>query len=279
MRDIICENDAAMDSLLQPPSVTAFDAVSSLLSAAIYVLVALAAFAQAPRDSRVRVFLVVALASVAPYCLTALIWQRGTQVLMSKTVMVTVGLSLMVNAVALLHFTQIFPWRRPWIRRYGAGLWAGYAGVLVVTALVAFLTPSFEVSGDVGSGGIGAVSSELANTLIVLILFVGIPVLFVLGIAAPFAGLLSLYRTWQIARDRHVDGARITTYWMLMSQVAGGVLTILVIPLLRFGAARGVLVTLSAVLFFTFSLLMPIAFAAGVWHYRVLDLDPEALPQ
>lgn len=265
--------------LLPPPSATAFDAVSSLLSAAVYVLVGLAALAQAPHDSRVRAFLVVALASVAPYCLTALIWQRGTQVLMSKAVMVTVALSLMVNALALLHFTQIFPWRRPWIRRHGAWLWGGYAGVLVVTALVAFLTPSFEMSGDVGSGGIGAVSTELATTLIVLILSIGVPVLFVLGVAVPFAGLLSLYKTWQIARDRQVDGARVTTFWMLMSQIAGGVLTILVIPLLRFGVPREPWVTIGAALFLAFSLLMPIAFAAGVWRYGVLDLDPEALPQ
>jgi len=268
-----------MDSLLQPPSATAFDAVSSLLSAAIYVLVALAALAQAPRDSRVRVFLVGALASVAPYCLTALIWQRGSQVLMSKTVIVTVALSLMVNSLALLHFTQIFPWRRPWIRRHGAWLWGGYAGVLVLTALVAFLTPSFDVSGDVGAGGIGAASSDMATMLIALILLVGVPVLFVLGIAAPFAGLLSLYKTWQIARDRHVEAARVTTFWMLISQLAGGVLTILIIPLLRFGAPRGPWVTIGAALFLAFSLLMPIAFAAGVWRYRVLDLDPESLPQ
>jgi hypothetical protein len=193
--------------------------------------------------------------------------------------MVTVALSLMVNSLALLHFTQIFPWRRPWVRRHAAWLWGGYIGILLVTALVAFLTPSVDVSGDVGSGGVGAVSAELATTLIVLILFVGVPVLFVLGLAAPFAALLSLYKTWQIARDRGVEGARVTTFWMLMSQLAGGVLTILVIPLLRFGAPRGPWVTMGAALFFAFSLLMPLAFAAGVWRYRVLDLDPEALPQ
>jgi hypothetical protein len=268
-----------MDSLLQPPSATAFDAVSSLLSAAVYVLVGLAALAQAPRDTRVRVFLLVAVASVAPYCVTALIWQHGSQVLWSKAVIVTVALSLMANALALLHFTQIFPWRRPWIRRHGAWLWRGYAGVLVITTLLAFLTPAFDVSGDVGSGGLGAVSAELAETLVILILFVGIPVLFVLGIAVPFAALLSLYKTWQAARDGRVEGARVATYWMLLSQMGGGVLTILVIPLLRLAAPRGPWVTIAAALLFGFSLLMPLAFAAGVWRYKVLELDPEALPQ
>jgi hypothetical protein len=279
MRAIICENDAAMDSLLQPPSATAFDAVSSLLSAAIYTLVGLAALAQAPRDARVRVFLLVALASVAPYCVTAMIWQRGSQVLMSKAVIVTVALSLMINALALLHFAQIFPWRRPWIRRHGAWLWGGYAGVLLIAALVAFLAPSFDVSGDVGSGGVGAVSAELAETLVVLTLLVGLPVLFVLGLATPFAGLVSLYKSWQTARDHQVQSARVTTYWMLISQMGGGVMTILIVPLLRLVAPRGPWVTIGAAILFAFSLLMPIAFAAGVWRYRILDLDAETLPQ
>jgi len=270
-----------MDSLLLPPSATAFDAVSSLLSAAVYALIGLAALAQAPHDSRVRVFLLVALASVAPYCVTALIWQRGPQALMSKALIVTVALSLMLNALALLHFTQIFPWRRPWIRRHGGWIWAGYAGILAITGVTAFLTPSIDVSaaGGFGSGGLGAVSAGMAETLLIVVVLVGIPVLLVLGIATPFAGLVSLFKTWQSARDRNVESARVTTCWMLISQMGGGVLTILVIPLLRIVAPHGPWVTIAAALLFTFSLLMPLAFAAGIWRYRVLDLDPEALPQ
>lgn len=265
-----------MDSLLHPPSATAFDAVSSLVSAAVYVLVALAALAQAPHDSRVRVFFLTAIASAAPYCVTALIWQRGSQALLSKAVIVSVGLSLMIGALALLHFAQIFPWRRPWIRRHAAWLWGGYAGVLAITAIVSFLTPSFDVS---ESGGLGAVSPGIAETLAIVILLVGLPVLFVLGVVTPFAGLLSLYKTWDTARSRGIESARVTALWMLISQMGGGVLTILIIPLLRLAAPTGPWVTIAAALLFGCSLLMPIAFAAGVWRYRVLDLDAEALPQ
>ena len=79
--------------------------------------------------------------------------------------------------------------------------------------------------------------------------------------------------TWQ------PDAARKTTLWMLVSQMAGGVLTILVIPLLRLVATRGPWVTIAAALLFACGLLMPLAFAAAVWRYRMLDTPVEALPQ
>jgi membrane protein YdbS with pleckstrin-like domain len=60
--------------------------------------------------------------------------------------------------------------------------------------------------------------------------------------------------------------------------MAGGVLAILIVPLLRLVAPTGAWVTIAAALLFAFGLLMPIAFAAAVWKYRVLDLDPEGPP-
>jgi len=275
MSAIICENDGPMEGLLQTPTATAFDAVSSLLSAAVYVLVALAALAQAPRDARVRVFLAVALAGIAPYGVTALIWQQRGQGIWSKAVICTVGLSLMLGSLALFHFAQVFPWRRPWIRAHGIWLWGGYAGVLAIVAAAAFLTPSFDVGGD----QLGAISAGSAEVFAVVLLLVAIPVLFVLGVMTPFAALLSLYKSWLIARTRGIDAARITTFWMLISQMAGGVLTILIIPLLRLVAPRGPWVTIAAALLFACGLLMPIVFAAGVWKLRVLELEIEALPQ
>ena len=98
-----------------------------------------------------------------------------------------------------------------------------------------------------------------------------------LGVAVPFAALWSLYN---LAR-REIRRRRVGAGHDLLdpvSQMAGGVLTILIIPLLRFVAPTGPWVTIAAVLLFAFGLLMPIAFAAGVWKYRVLDLDPDAPP-
>src|SRR3954466_2928962 len=101
MRVIICENDAAMDSLLQAPAATAFDAVSALLSASGYLRGGVAAIARAPRDARTRVFLAVAAASAAPYGLTALIWRDGGHAVWSRPVIVTVAAALALRHPAL----------------------------------------------------------------------------------------------------------------------------------------------------------------------------------
>lgn len=266
-----------MDTLLQPPAATAFDAAFAVLSAVVYLLVALAVLARAPNDSRARVFLAVALASAAPYCVTGLIWYSGGQAVWSKWVIISVGSSLMFGSLALLHFTQVFPWRRSWIRHHAVWLWSGYTVVFLVTFLAVMLVPPFEATS--GSGGIGAVSGEIAAALAIVILVVVVPAIFVVGVAVPFAGLLSLYKSWIAARAHGVEPARVTTYWMLISQMGGGVMTILVIPLLRLVAPRGPWVTIAAALLFAFSLLMPVVFAAGVFRLRVLDLDIDALPQ
>jgi hypothetical protein len=268
---IICENDGAMEGLFQTPAVTAFDAVSSFLSAAAYALVALAAVAHAPRDPRTRVFLAIALAGVAPYGITALIWERGSQVATTKAAIVIVGFSLLMGSLLLFHFTQVFPWRRPWIRARAQWLWFGYAGVIALTALGAFLTPSFDVAAT-GSGGLGAVSDDFTIVSVLVVLAILIPVLLLLGVVIPLAGLLSLYKSWQTARAQGLDDARRVTFWMLVSQMAGGVLTILIIPLLHLVAPRGPWVTIAATLLYACGLLMPIAFAAAVWRFRLLDV-------
>jgi len=260
-----------MDTLLQPPVATAFDAASSFISALLYLIVAFAALAYAPRDSRVRVFLAIALASAAPYGITTLIYLRGSGAVLNLPVMAVTVFSLMIGSVALLHFTQVFPWRRPWIRTYGRWAPAAYAVVVLVAAVVYSIARGIDVSGDVGtgSGGLGAwVGLEASLLLLALV----IPAIFLLGVVVPFAGLLSLYKSWLRAKAENIRSARLTTFWMLVSQLAGGVLTILIIPLLRLVAPRGPWVTIAAAALFGVGLLMPLAFAAGIWKLGVLDL-------
>ena len=263
-----------MDTLLQPPVATAFDAASSFISALLYLVVAFAALAYAPRDSRVRVFLAIALASAAPYGITTLIYWRGSGAVLNLPVMAVTVFSLMIGSVALLHFTQVFPWRRPWIRTYGRWAPAAYAVVVLVAAVVYWIARGIDVSGDVGtgSGGLGAwVGLEASLLLLALV----IPAIFLLGVVVPFAGLLSLYKSWLRAKAENIRSARLTTFWMLVSQLAGGVLTILIIPLLRLVAPRGPWVTIAAAGLFGVGLLMPLAFAAGIWKLGVLDLPME----
>jgi hypothetical protein len=127
---------------------------------------------------------------------------------------------------------------------------------------------------DTGAGGLGAVSVGIPESLALLVLVV--PALFVVGLVVPFTALLSLYKSWLEAKAARDDAARIPTFWILISQMGGGVLTILIIPLLHLVAPTGPWATIAAVLLFAFGLLMPIAFAAGVWRYKVLERDPDA---
>jgi len=144
------------------------------------------------------------------------------------------------------------------------------AAAVGALALLPIIQLAEQISEPTGSGGLGAVSPASA----LLMLFVLIPVIFVVGIVLPFAALLSLYKSWQEAKRGGRDGARVTTLTILISQLAGGVLTILIVPLLHFVAPAGPWALIAAVMLFGFGLLFPIAFSVGVWKYAlVLQAD------
>ena len=271
-----------MDTVFASPVATPFEAFSAIVSAVLYVIVGIAALARAPRDIRTRAFFATALASAAPYSLTAVLWARGSAATFTLPVITIVALSLAMGSLALFHFTQVLPWRRPWMRAHWRWLAAGYAIAPVAVVIPAWTLRDLAVllsgAADTGSGGIGAVSSGMAEGMVLVLLLVVIPLVFVVGLVVPFAALLSLYKTWLEAKAAGVEPARVTTFWILISQMGGGVLTILIIPLLHLVAPTGPWVTIAAVLLFAFGLLMPLAFAAGVWKYRVLDLAIDAPP-
>lgn len=268
-----------MDTLF-PKVATGFEVFAALVSAALYLVVAVAAVARAPRDIRTRVFLAAAVASAAPYSVTVLLWARGAGATFTMAVTALVGLSLMYGSLTLFHFTQVFPWRRPWISSHWKWLLAGYCLVPIAMAvpmwLLAPLVTAMNSLDASGSGGLGAVSAGITEGLVTLVVVV--PALFVLGLVVPFAAVFSLYKSWLLAKAAHQEAARVTTFWILISQMAGGVLTILIVPLLHFVAPAGPWVTIAAVLLFATGLLMPLAFAAAVWKYRVLDFNPEVPP-
>jgi hypothetical protein len=270
---------AAMNTVFPPPTATGFEALSAIVSASLYLIVGIAALIRAPRDIRARVFFATAVASAAPYGLTGLIWARGSEAAFSLPVMVVVALSLTMGSLALFHFTQVFPWRRPWIRAQWRWLVAGYLIIPIAIALPTWVLGGLfreMASASSGSGGLGAVSIGLPESLAMLL--VVLPALFVLGLVTPFAALLSLYKSWLTAKAGGVEAARVTTFWILISQMGGGALTILIIPLLHIVAPTGPWVAIAAALLFACGLLMPLAFAAGVWKYRVLDLDVHQPP-
>ena len=102
--------------------------------------------------------------------------------------------------------------------------------------------------------------------------------IFIVGVVLPFAGLLSIYYSVLAARAAGLEQVGRPLMGILISQLAGGVLAILIIPLLHFVAPSGPWVTIAAALLFGFGLVMPMAFAAAVWKFRLLDLDINGLP-
>ena len=252
-----------MDTVFPPLTATRFDAVTSAGSAAVYLLIAFAALVRAPRDVRTAVFLLVAVTGLPPYLLPAYAWFRPGSALTRPLVSV-LAVSLVLGSLALFHFTQVFPWRRPWIRRYFELLLTGYGlGPLIVLGLIWFAPKQAE---------------DIEAPYAVLTIFIGLPAIFIVAVVLPFAGLLSLYYSLLAARAAGLEHARRPLLAILISQLAGGVLAILIIPLLHFVAPTGPWVTIASGLLFGFGLLMPIAFAAAVWKFRVLEVDIDELP-
>ena len=248
-----------MEGLLQPPSVTAFDAVASLVSLAVYLGVAVVMLWRQPRDVRARVFLVVAVTSAVPYVLSALQWWKGAGVYTPRSIALTAA-AFSIGSAALVHFTQVFPWRRPWIRAHGRWLIAAYALPVLPVATVAWIVGSIMSAMEAqntGSGGLGAVSADLTEALLIL---GGLPAIFFIGIVLPLCGVLSLVKSWREAKEADNEPARRTTFWMLISQLAGGVLAVVVLPLLHLIGVPWALAAVFAGLAYVFALILPIAF-------------------
>src|SRR5438105_4610957 len=180
-----------MDTILQTPAATAFDAWSGIASAAVYLVVGVAAVAHASRDVRARVFLVIAVASLAPYLTPAAIWRFGSSRVLSGAVFIVVSISLAVGSVALFHFTQVFPSRRPWARAHPRWWGAGYAvlpGLAAGTGwlLARLLTMTTVSTSDYSSFEQTTMSPAAALAL----LAIGMPSIFIIGVVLPFAGLM-----------------------------------------------------------------------------------------
>jgi hypothetical protein len=255
-----------MDQALSPfgsATVGSFEAIVSLLSATLYLVVAFAAVAKAPRDVRVHLFLLIAITNLFPYVVPVLFWQRG-QMAFTKVVILGMSLSITLGSLALLHFFQIFPWRRPWILEHGRWLAAGYFVCPVLVGGLILAMPDDLV--------------DLTETGGLALLVVGLPATVLIGIVIPFAGILSLYKSWLTSKRYDVRSARSALLGMFIGQLGGGVLSILVIPLLHFVLPEGPWLSIASGSFLVFGLIMPIAFWAGVWRDGVLRLDPSAPP-
>lgn len=268
-----------MESLPTMPELTAFDATTQLIAAAVYLSVGAAALAQAPRDDRTRVFCALAVAHAVAFSIPAAGWFFDvTDVQAFNRIPLGIVLAaLSTGALLMFHFSQVFPRRRPWIRGSGMQLPIGY----VITPIAVFLLVRWWA----------LTKPEMTPKFGLAFILFGFPLMVLLGLVLPVASIVSFLRSLreltgtkpvQPQADppdgRRLPDARPVILGILVSQVAGGAVALLVLGPLSAAAPESFAVTLVALTVWMLGLLTPLAFAAGVWKYRVLEipLDPSA---
>lgn len=247
-----------MDQVFAAPAVTLFDAVTSALAGALYLAIAIAAAIRAPRDERTRVFVVIAVADAVAYAGPPLQYWAAIPII-SRAVVLATFAAMAEGSLALFHFALVFPWKHRWLARCREWLLAGYLVVPAAVLWLGFFMPESL--------------STISVSYVIAWLVVGVPLLIGLGIVLPLIALLVLYRNCLTARALHIERARVPVLGVFVSQLGGGVLAVLVSPLIHIVAPAGPWEPLIAGALFGFGILMPIAFGSGVWRYGVLDLD------
>lgn len=242
---------------------TALDAAQQIVAGLVYLSIAAAAMAQAPRDRRVQVFFAFSLANAAAFGVAVVGWFLGvTNPLEMSRGFYAVSLSALgIGSLLLFHFSQIFPRRRPWINASGIQMAVAYLLTPAIIGSIAFFWPPDPAQTSLG--------------FVVTLLIFGFPLIVLLGVVLPVAAILSFVRSYREAGAAEGSpNARPVIAGILLSQVAGGVLAIVFAPVLAVVAPDSYVLKLLGLTMWALTLLTPLAFAAGVWKYRVLDIDP-----
>ena len=102
----------------------------------------------------------------------------------------------------------------------------------------------------------------------------GFPLLVLLGLVLPIGAIMSLFRSHQDMGKQGLDRLKLPLELILLSQMAGGTLTILFAPVLAVLAPNSVMRVVLTVVIWALGLLTPLAYAAAVWKFDVLAVDP-----
>ena len=248
---------------LPTPVFTSVDGVTQSIAAICYLAVGIGAWLRARQDVRTQVFLAFAIANLIVFGVPTFWWLRGTtdprQMPAMATAIIMAGLA--AGALVLFHFTQVFPRRRPWIRTSGIQMPIAYLLAPPAVAVLIRYAP--------------ATPESITIPYVLTVIVFGFPLLILLGFVLPVAAIVSLVRSHREVRDQGFAHLRRPLEWILISQIAGGTLTIVFAPVLtvltRNEMARsGLTLTIWAL-----GLLTPLAFAAAVWKYQVLEVSAE----
>ncbi|MBA2303012.1 MAG: hypothetical protein H0W08_10295 [Acidobacteria bacterium] len=253
------------------PELTAFDVVTQLIAAAIYLAIGAAALAQAPRDERTRVFSGLGVMYAIGFCIPALAFFLGVKdpLAFGRVPLGVMLAALSLAAILMFHFSQVFPARRPWIRGAGVQLPVAYAVAPLAVFLLVRWWPWPQTAEHI-----------TLKFNLVLVVF-GFPLMVLLGLVLPVTSIVSFLRS---LRETQGGSTRISMaagpqpnpqpaiVGILLSQIAGGGLSLLVLGPLHTLAPESFTVTIVAVTVWLLGLLTPLAYAAGVWKYDVLSI-------
>ena len=242
---------------------TGFDAAQQVIAAIVYLAIAAAALAQGPRDRRAQLFFGFSLMNAIAFGVAVFGWFIGVKnpLEMNRWLFAASLSALGVGALLLFHFSQVFPRRRPWIKASGMQMPIGYA---LVPAIIMGLTVFWPAD-----------TAQLTVPFVGVLLVFGFPLLVLLGIVLPFAAILSFVRSYRDAGAAAITmNARPVIAGILLSQVAGGVLAVVFAPVLTVAAPDSFALKFLTMTVWALGLLTPLAFAAGVWKYKLLDIDP-----
>lgn len=243
------------------PELTAADVTMQLIVAAVYVAVGAAGVAFRPRDERTRVFLALAVMNAIGSSVPTIGWFLGVKnALAFDRVPLAIMLSaLSLGALLLFHFSQIFPSRRPWIRGSGLQLPIAYAATPLVVFLMVRWWPESQAQATPQFG--------------LAFLVFGFPLIVLLGLVLPVASIVAFLRSFRdAAATRGLPDPRPAIAGILMSQLAGGALALLVVAPLQAVATESWALAFANFTVWLLSLLTPVAYAAGVWKYGVLEI-------
>ncbi len=251
-----------MNDVFAPPTPTCFDTITTAVIAAASLLVAIAAIVRAPRDVRALVFLAVAALNAGPAAGTIILWREGTRAAYTPGLVAMLFITTLAGSLALFHFTQVFPWRRPWISRHRNWLLLSYLVVtLVPLGMLAILPRSVE---------------QITAVWGLITIAAALPLIGFYGVVVPLAGLVSLYKSYLEAKAAGKHTPARAALWMLVSQVGGGILAAILLPLLHMLALPLAWTTAASALLFAFGILMPLSYAAAVWRFHLLDASSAA---
>jgi hypothetical protein len=253
-------------SNLPAPVFTAVDGITQAAAALVYLIVGVAGWLRAPRDIRTRVFLAFSLANVVVFGIPTVWWLRGTT---DPTKLPAAATAAMISALGLgvlllFHFTQVFPRRRLWIRSSGIQMGVAYVlAPLTIATVVRFAPASVD-------------KLTIGYTLVLLVF--GFPLVMLLGIVLPVSAIVSLLRSHRDLQRVGPVGLKRPIEWILVSQIAGGTLAVVFAPVLTIVAPSGTLQSILTLATFAFGLLTPAAYAAAIWRYGMLEVNPDEQP-